>query len=224
MLGTIFRRILIHLYSCNGDLVQQEVACVNQLRCVTQECTITAALTGLGLQSCHVRVFSPSKIKSRTALQGCFAVVHFLPNRKTVSPSKQLSPKHCRLCAPCQTADQISFFRGDCSCLFWAGIHFHQLQKTSRDITACVIFGGGVPADYGGDDPAFLLNIPSSCACREVALPPSCTGIHPRMQAAPSTRTLNRTLGSARHYRRINKQLVGTEALKSAVTFAMKVR
>lgn len=132
MLGTIFRRILIHLYSCNGDLVQQEVACVNQLRCVMQECNITAAPTGLALQRCcHVRLFFPSKIKSCTALQGSFAVVHFLPNCKTVSPSKQLSPKHYSLCAPCQTADQISlslffFSRGDCSCLFWAGIHFHQ--------------------------------------------------------------------------------------------------
>lgn len=60
MLGTIFRRILIHLYSRNGDLVQQKVAGVNQLRCVTQECSITAALTGLALQRCcHVRLFFP---------------------------------------------------------------------------------------------------------------------------------------------------------------------
>lgn len=65
MLGTIFRRILIHLSSCNGDLVQQEVACVHQLRCVMQECAITAALTGLGLQSCcHVLVFSPVRLKA----------------------------------------------------------------------------------------------------------------------------------------------------------------
>lgn len=75
------------------------------------ECSITAALTGLALQRCcHVRLFFPSKIKSCTALQGRFAVVHFLPNCKTVSPSKQLSPKHYSLCAPCQTADQISLF------------------------------------------------------------------------------------------------------------------
>lgn len=67
MLGTIFRRILIHLYSCNGDLVQQEVACVNQLRCVRQECSITAALTGLALQRCCLVLcgsFSPVRLKA----------------------------------------------------------------------------------------------------------------------------------------------------------------
>lgn len=138
MSGTIFRRILIHLYSCNGDLVQQEVACVKSAEVFDagvqhHSCSDRTGFTAL--LSCAA--LFPSKIKSCTALQGRFAVVHFLPNCKTVSPSKQLSPKHYSLCAPCQTADQISLFffffsRGDCSCLFWAGIHFHQLQKPAE--------------------------------------------------------------------------------------------
>lgn len=75
MLRTIFSGILIHLYSCNGDLEQQEVACGNQLRCVMQECSIAAALTGLVLQTCHVRLFFPVRLKAVLPCRGallCF--------------------------------------------------------------------------------------------------------------------------------------------------------
>lgn len=194
LLRTIFSVILIHLYGCNVDLERQEVAHVNQLRCVMQECSVAAALTGLALQSCcHARVFFPSKIKSCTALRGSFAVVHFLPNCKTVSPSKQLSQNTAAFVL---AAKQLitSLFSG---WLFLpiSGWNPHPpATHTSSDVIAHARLGCRIPQITVKETILpFYLNIPPSCRCRSVASSLACTSTHPLVPTAPLTHTRTHT-------------------------------
>lgn len=157
-----------------------------------QECAITAALTGLGLQSCcHVLVFSPVRLKAVLPCREALLWFTFFQIVKLWALQSSFPQTLQPLCSLPNSWSDL-FFSG---WLFLPILGWNPLStatSSSRDVITYVMFGWGAPADYGGDDPAFYLNIPSSCGCRnDVALPPPppCTGIHPIMRAAPSIHT-----------------------------------
>lgn len=132
----------------------------------------------------------PSKIKSCTALQGSFAVVHFLPNCKTVSPSKQLSPNTAAFVLPAKQLIRSFFFWMTVPAYFRLESTFNSYTNQQRYHHICDVWLR-CPSRLRWRRSCFLPQHPIILWVQRCCFttPPPCTGIHPIMHAAPSIHT-----------------------------------